>query len=138
MELPIWYRFLSNPFSCLALKFKLHWYKIGIRVTKSVRVAGFFWNTLYYIIKQVLVLRNFHDVALLLKQFTTTNSIFIFELAILSSARLPLYKPGSHDSEDRAPELAPPQPGRWHARVMVNSCECHLSLPRFCYINSVM
>ena len=42
MELKIWYRFLSNPFSWHVLKFKLHWYKIVIRVTKNVRGAGFF------------------------------------------------------------------------------------------------
>ena len=42
MELPIWYRFLSNPFSCHVLKFKLHWYKIVIKVTKNVCGAGFF------------------------------------------------------------------------------------------------
>ena len=48
MELPIWYWFLSNPFSYLVLKFNLHWYKIIIRVTKNVRGAGFFWNTFYY------------------------------------------------------------------------------------------
>ena len=42
MKLPIWYRFLSNPFSWHVLKFKLHWYKIVIRVTKHVRGAVFF------------------------------------------------------------------------------------------------
>ena len=40
MELPIWYRFLSNPLSWHVVKFKLHWYKIVIRVTKNVRGPG--------------------------------------------------------------------------------------------------
>ena len=53
MEFPILYSFLSSPFSWHVSKFKLHWYRIVIMMTKNVRGASFFWNTLYSFLRCV-------------------------------------------------------------------------------------
>ena len=84
MELPIWYRLISNPFSWHVSKFKLHWYKIVIMVTKNVRGAGFFGTPCIIMTDVIWFIRRSIAARRCACHFTINRSRHSFKMDFLS------------------------------------------------------
>ena len=84
MELPIWYRFLINPFSCHVLKFKLHWYKIVIRVTKNVSGAGFLEHPVLISFKAIVnvEIKHLFSLSLIVYCILYSNILSLFNMDV--------------------------------------------------------